>query len=179
MRLSSGCDTQGLLGHFLVAQEDIVLVPRGATNIRVTVFPQLCETTQPGCPPPQPPPPPEPSQGLCHPHGVLPPNVQLDVNLPYGDLIRGGKSLGEPGTFNVTECYRRCLAWNELADKSGGAQCQAWVATEASGPHPGTPHCWLKSHQVDGGFKVRQQACFVSAQCRVGVPASEFPCPSS
>jgi hypothetical protein len=158
--------------------EDIVLVPRGATNIRVTVFPQLCEAGKAGCPPPPPPgpptPPPAPAPGakLCHPKGALPPSAKLDVNLPNGDLVKGGAGLGAPGTFNVTECYQRCLAWNAQPDgllhAYGGAKCDAWVATSAGGPHPGVPHCWLKSHAVDGGYQVRAQACYVSAECTIG-----------
>ena len=65
--------------------EDIVLVPYGATNIRVAVMPQLCDAGQPGCPPPPPPPPP-PAPGCNPPAGESPPNMQLGLNLPSEQL---------------------------------------------------------------------------------------------
>ena len=128
---------------------------------------------------------PGPEPSLCRPQGPVPPNIQLNMNLPNGDLLnREGKpegdSLGPPGTFNVTECYARCLAHN--AAVSGGPTCDAWTATahRAGRPSEG-PWCWLKSHhsKAHGGFQHKPTACYVSAECRVDVPAAEFPCASA
>eukprot|EP01052_Picozoa_sp_SAG31_P003070 SAG31_NODE_114_length_24318_cov_16.787481_16_plen_153_part_00 len=149
-------------------------------------MPQLCDVGSPGCATP-PPPAPSPGPRECKPTGTLPPNTQLNMNLPGGDLISGGAALD---SFNVTECYARCLAWNakvrrhsaeasEVDNRAGKPMCEAWVATDSRPGHPGHPWCWLKSHDTDKGFNPRPQQCFVSAQCRVGVPASEFPCPKS
>ena len=55
--------------------EDLVLVPYGATNIRISVFPQLCNAGDAGCPPP-PPPAPAPDPGMCHPT-QNPPNMKV------------------------------------------------------------------------------------------------------
>eukprot|EP01050_Picozoa_sp_SAG11_P003021 SAG11_NODE_162_length_13962_cov_19.035562_10_plen_102_part_00 len=100
--------------------------------------------------------------------------MQLDMNLPNGDLVGGGAPLAN---FNVTECYARCVAYNRAGAYDAAApKCDAWVATN-SRPADNKPRCWLKSHAVHGGYSRRPQPCFVSAECRVGVPASDFPCP--
>lgn len=114
--------------------------------------------------------------------------MQLDMNLPNGDLVPGGAKLSP---FNVTACYERCVQWNAHPDRAGGgggggsvpgsegsASCDAWVATDAkpSGSGQHEPWCWLKSKKVKGGYTRKQEQCFSSAECRVGVPASEFPC---
>ena len=170
--------------------ETLELVPYGSTNIRISVFPQLCDAGKPGCPPPSPPPPHWPSPGpkpqFCHPPpGQNAPNMKLDTNLPNGDLVPGGSKLA---LFNVSECYQRRLEWNANLEWNAKvwqtahgehkprASCDAWVAVDAklSGQHK--PWCWLKSHGAHGGYTRRPQQCFVSAECRVAVPPNEFPC---
>eukprot|EP01043_Picozoa_sp_COSAG02_P057553 COSAG02_NODE_7006_length_3229_cov_41.784026_2_plen_130_part_00 len=102
---------------------------------------------------------------------------------PGGDLEPGGRALA---SFNTTECYARCVAWNTAAATHNAAVnphsekkalCDAWVATDSKLTSPGHPWCWLKSHKAQKGYVPKQQKCYISAQCRVGVPASEFPCP--
>ena len=172
------------------AVEDLVLVPYGSTNIRISVFPQLCAAGSPSCPAPSPPSPaPGPAPGpLCRPRGTLPPNGQVDMNLPHGDLPNAeggltGDRLGPAGTFNVTECYARCLAYNsvEHGGKGGAAKCTAWTATARRKDGEGElPWCWIKSSGTTKGGPYHKVPthCFVSAECRVDVPDSEFPCPS-
>ena len=80
--------------------------------------------------------------------------------------------------LNEVECFFRdkddiVMAGDSAAKK---AMCEAWVATNMQPTHK-KPWCWLKSHHAQKGFVPRAQACFVSAQCRESVPASEFPCP--
>lgn len=148
----------------------------GSTNIRVSVFPQLCDAGTPGCAAGPAPAPPAPAPAHCEPtSGDLPPNTKEDTNLPGGDLIPGGHQLT---TFNLTDCYHRCVAWNANAAHTGAkSKCEAWVSTANKESGGGTPWCWLKSHEAQKGYMPRKQKCYASAQCRVGVPASEFPCP--
>ena len=46
------------------------------------------------------------------PANVLPPNAKACMNLPDDDLVKGGAAFQ---SYNVSECYARCLAWNAAA----------------------------------------------------------------
>jgi hypothetical protein len=46
------------------------------------------------------------------PVGVLPPNAKAGMNLLDDDLVKGGAALQ---SYDVSECYAHCLAWNAAA----------------------------------------------------------------
>ena len=62
--------------HSSAPLETIELVPYGATNIRISVFPQLCDPSKHDQPP-------------CYQPPQLPPNAVDGLNLPNGDIIKG------------------------------------------------------------------------------------------
>ena len=95
--------------------ETIELVPYGATNIRISVFPQLCPTGATDCavePPPTPPQPPSPSPPppAPVPPGPLPPNAVANMNQPSNDIVAGGMQLPHP---DPALCFQKCTEHNQ------------------------------------------------------------------
>lgn len=99
--------------------EDLRLVPYGATNVRISVFPQLCEQAS-DCPAPLP-----------------PPNALENTNMPNYDIVHGGQPAGGS---NATACWRLCQAHNSAGNEPF---CNSW--TFAATHEEKGPWCWIKS----------------------------------
>lgn len=150
------------------------LVPYGSTNIRISVFPQICEVgTDPNCavpppgPPPPPPSPPAPAPPIPH---VLPPNGQSNMNEPDNDLVHGGFSVTPKNnaTAAALECFSRCVQWNSDPSKSPKCKVYTFIAGKPDAPNSG-PWCWLKSQA-----NPKSESGFVSGVC---AKSTGFPCP--
>ena len=66
--------------------------------------------------------------------------------------------------------------------KRGASKCTAWTATaHRKAGQDELPWCWLKTSgkAKNGPYHKAPTPCYLSAECRVDVPASEFPCPSA
>eukprot|EP00912_Choanoflagellata_sp_UC4_P001321 UC4_evm1s812 len=121
---------------------NITLVPYGSTNIRISVFPSLCEKGL-NCPSPPPAP-------------VLPPNAIAGMNEPYNDAIRGGLYMP-----NASACWHLCMKRNSEKVKPS---CAVWTFIQSK-PGTGKPWCWLKTKA-----NPVPQSGYISAVCKEGTP---------
>merc|ERR1712072_259678 len=103
----------------------LTLQPYGSTQLRVTEWPTLDGTTEPPgkrdvCPPP-----PQPKESCERYHDTLPPNAQMDVNLPGNDILPRGVEVSN----SAASCWQLCLSHNTAGKKP---LCEAWVFSRGS-----------------------------------------------
>eukprot|EP00039_Didymoeca_costata_P022301 m.4230 g.4230 ORF g.4230 m.4230 type:complete len:174 (-) comp2935_c0_seq1:8-529(-) len=141
-------------------EESFELVPYGATNIRISVFPELCTAATVKCYDPTPPTPPTPAS-CANVASTRLPNMLNNTNMPFSDII--SMPMG-----NTSSCFEACLVHNKMGKSPG---CKAWVFAAKGSSATHTDHCWLKSSNT---ITPKIETCFFSATCKQG---TGFPCP--
>eukprot|EP00935_MAST-01C_sp_MAST-1C-sp1_P001190 g1190.t1 len=128
---------------------EITLVPFGATNVRMSVFPVLGDVPPPAPSPGPKPPAPTPPAHCSLTNYTSPPNSAKNTNRRFNDIISGGTGLTAD---DPQLCYQMCLQQKGL--------CKAWVYARAGclANKQYKPWCWPKTAKGT----VTQQAGFIS-----------------